>query len=77
MTRRSASRYSCHFTPFEPEEQFLDFVQLLDPLVSELAAGGPERELWSSVRREILRCAQDDTLEAASFQLRDHPALSS
>ena len=27
--------------PFEPEEQFLDFVALLDPLALELAGGGP------------------------------------
>jgi len=27
--------------PFEPEDQFLDFVHLLDPLASELAVGGP------------------------------------
>jgi hypothetical protein len=27
--------------PFEPEEQFLDFVDLLDPLALELAGGGP------------------------------------
>ena len=27
--------------PFEPEDQFLDFVHLLDPLASELAGGGP------------------------------------
>jgi hypothetical protein len=27
--------------PFEPEEQFLDFVDLLDPLASELPVGGP------------------------------------
>jgi Transposase DDE domain/Insertion element 4 transposase N-terminal len=27
--------------PFEPEEQFLDFVALLDPLGSELPVGGP------------------------------------
>src|SRR5436305_13295128 len=27
--------------PFEPEEQFLDFVELLDPLASELAVAGP------------------------------------
>ena len=27
--------------PFEPEEQFLDFVDLLDPLASEFPAGGP------------------------------------
>jgi DNA-directed RNA polymerase specialized sigma24 family protein len=27
--------------PFEPEEQFLDFVDLLDPLALELAVGGP------------------------------------
>ncbi len=27
--------------PFGPEEQFLDFVALLDPLASELAVGGP------------------------------------
>jgi len=27
--------------PFEPEEQFLDFVDLLDPLASELSGGGP------------------------------------
>jgi hypothetical protein len=27
--------------PFEPEEQFLDFVELLDPLASELLVGGP------------------------------------
>jgi len=27
--------------PFEPQEQFLDFVDLLDPLASELPAGGP------------------------------------
>jgi len=27
--------------PFEPEDQFLDFVELLDPLASELLVGGP------------------------------------
>ncbi len=27
--------------PFEPEEQFLDFVELLDPLASALLVGGP------------------------------------
>ena len=27
--------------PFEPEEQFLDFVDLLDPLASALLVGGP------------------------------------
>ncbi len=27
--------------PFDPEEQFLDFVELLDPLASELLVGGP------------------------------------
>jgi Transposase DDE domain/Insertion element 4 transposase N-terminal len=27
--------------PFEPEDQFLDFVDLLDPLASELPVGGP------------------------------------
>jgi hypothetical protein len=27
--------------PFAPEEQFLDFVDLLDPLASELPVGGP------------------------------------
>ncbi len=27
--------------PFEPQEQFLDFVALLDPLALELAGGGP------------------------------------
>jgi DDE family transposase len=27
--------------PFEPGDQFLDFVDLLDPLASELPAGGP------------------------------------
>src|SRR5438874_1053815 len=27
--------------PFDPEDQFLDFVQLLDPLASELPVGGP------------------------------------
>ncbi len=27
----------------------------------------PERELWISRRTEILRCAQDDTPESASF----------
>ena len=27
--------------PFKPEEQFLDFVDLLDPLASELPVGGP------------------------------------
>ena len=27
--------------PFEPEEQFLDFVELLDPLASLLLVGGP------------------------------------
>ena len=27
--------------PFDPEEQFLDFVDLLDPLASELPGGGP------------------------------------
>jgi hypothetical protein len=27
--------------PFEPEEQFLDFVDLLDPLALELPVGGP------------------------------------
>ena len=27
--------------PFDPEEQFLDFVELLDPLAVELLAGGP------------------------------------
>jgi len=27
--------------PFDPEEQFLDFVDLLDPLKVELALGGP------------------------------------
>jgi Transposase DDE domain/Insertion element 4 transposase N-terminal len=27
--------------PFEPEDQFLDFVDLLDPLASELPEGGP------------------------------------
>ena len=27
--------------PFEPEEQFLDFVHLLDPLASGLPMGGP------------------------------------
>lgn len=27
--------------PFEPEDQFLDFVDLLDPLASELHVGGP------------------------------------
>jgi DDE family transposase len=27
--------------PFDPEDQFLDFVQLLDPLASELLVGGP------------------------------------
>ncbi len=27
--------------PFDPEDQFLDFVDLLDPLASELAVGGP------------------------------------
>src|SRR5436305_11716326 len=27
--------------PFDPEDQFLDFVDLLDPLASELPAGGP------------------------------------
>jgi DDE family transposase/transposase IS4-like protein len=27
--------------PFEPEEQFLDFVELLDPLASTLPVGGP------------------------------------
>ena len=27
--------------PFEPEEQFLDFVELLDPLASVLLVGGP------------------------------------
>jgi DDE family transposase/transposase IS4-like protein len=27
--------------PFEPEEQFLDFVELLDPLAPELPMGGP------------------------------------
>jgi hypothetical protein len=27
--------------PFDPEDQFLDFVQLLDPLASELAVAGP------------------------------------
>lgn len=27
--------------PFEPEEQFLDFVDLLDPLSTELLVGGP------------------------------------
>ncbi len=27
--------------PFEPEDQFLDFVDLLDPLTSELPVGGP------------------------------------
>jgi hypothetical protein len=27
--------------PFEPEEQFLDFVELLDPLASALPVGGP------------------------------------
>ena len=27
--------------PFEPEDQFLDFVDLLDPLASELSVGGP------------------------------------
>ena len=27
--------------PFDPEDQFLDFVELLDPLASELSVGGP------------------------------------
>ena len=27
--------------PFEPEEQFLDFVELLDPLAPALPVGGP------------------------------------
>src|SRR5438046_544569 len=27
--------------PFDPEDQFLDFVELLDPLASELSGGGP------------------------------------
>ena len=27
--------------PFDPEDQFLDFVELLDPLASELLVGGP------------------------------------
>jgi len=27
--------------PFDPEEQFLDFVELLDPLASKLLVGGP------------------------------------
>ena len=27
--------------PFEPEEQFLDFVELLDPLAPLLPVGGP------------------------------------
>src|SRR6266516_182073 len=27
--------------PFDPQDQFLDFVELLDPLASELPAGGP------------------------------------
>ena len=27
--------------PFDPEDQFLDFVDLLDPLASELRVGGP------------------------------------
>ena len=27
--------------PFDPEDQFLDFVDLLDPLASELPVGGP------------------------------------
>ncbi len=27
--------------PFAPEEQFLDFVALLDPLASALSVGGP------------------------------------
>ena len=27
--------------PFKPEEQFLDFVELLDPLAPALPVGGP------------------------------------
>jgi hypothetical protein len=27
--------------PFDPDDQFLDFVDLLDPLASELPVGGP------------------------------------
>ena len=27
--------------PFDPEDQFLDFVELLDPLASQLPVGGP------------------------------------
>jgi hypothetical protein len=27
--------------PFDPEDQFLDFIELLDPLASELLVGGP------------------------------------
>ncbi len=27
--------------PFEPQQQFLDFVELLDPLASTLPTGGP------------------------------------
>ena len=27
--------------PFDPQDQFLDFVEVRDPLASELAGGGP------------------------------------